>query len=99
VATCPSGDRVVSGGIYMYAGYVAGDFSEASENGSSWIVGVSNESTYASGFVQATAYCAGAGQAVAASRTTLGHTQAVAQSKVLLANMERAMQSEKAKGE
>lgn len=67
-ATCPVGDHVVSGGSNVFAGVVSGMFSGPSEDHRSWIVVVANGSTFANGEVQAVAYCAGAGKAIAAVR-------------------------------
>ncbi len=77
VATCPSGDHVVSGGSDIFAGIVAGALSVPSEDHDSWIVVVANDSTYTGGVVQAIAYCAGAGKAVAASAPHAAHALAV----------------------
>jgi hypothetical protein len=71
-ADCPSGTHIVSGGDNMFAGEVAGFDSEAERPGA-WFVIVANPSEYGGGFVQAIAYCAGAGQAVAASAPKSGH--------------------------
>lgn len=77
VATCPSGDHVVSGGSDVFAGIVAGALSVPSEDHDSWIALVANDSTYTGGVVQAIAYCASAGRAVAASVPHFAHARAV----------------------
>ncbi len=97
-ATCPSGDRAVSGGFDEYAGLVSGSFSEASENRSSWVVGIANDSTFTEGFVRAVAYCAGSGQAVAASAPTQARARAAAQENVLLASLARELHAERTNG-
>jgi hypothetical protein len=71
-ATCPLGDHVVSGGSNVFAGVVSGMLSVPSEDHRSWIVVVANGSTFANGEVQAVAYCAGAGKAIAAARDPRG---------------------------
>jgi hypothetical protein len=77
VATCSSGDHVVSGGSDIFAGIVAGALSAPSEDHDSWIVVVANDSTYTGGVVQAIAYCASTGEAVAASAPHAAHARAV----------------------
>lgn len=66
-ATCPAGSRVVSGGEDIYTGGDNGVTSKASTDRTAWIVVGANGSSYTGGHVQAIAYCAVAGQAVAAS--------------------------------
>ena len=67
-ATCPAGSNVISGGDNVYTGGVNGLTSEASTDRSGWIVVAANGSSFTAGYVQAFAYCAAAGQAVAAVR-------------------------------
>jgi hypothetical protein len=69
VATCPAGQKVVSGGSDSFTGGIGAYASEPSNDRASWIVAVYNTSTYAGGYVQAIANCAGSGQAVAARRS------------------------------
>ena len=99
IATCPAGDNVVSGGSDVFAGVVAGEYSIASENHDSWIVVVANDSTYTGGEVKAYAYCAKAGQAVAATAPRAAGNAVVAQADVLLATMAQRLQEQEAKGE
>lgn len=99
VATCPSGERVVSGGANVFAGVVAGEVSVASENRSSWIVVVANDSTFKEGEVEATAYCAGSGQAVAAARPHVARSQALAQAGKLGARLEARLKQVRAGGQ
>jgi hypothetical protein len=87
VATCPAGDHVVSGGSDVFAGIVEGELSVPSEDHDSWIVVVANDSTYANGVVQALAYCAGAGKAVAASAPHAAHAHAVKEAGRLLVKL------------
>jgi hypothetical protein len=87
VATCPAGDHVVSGGSDIFAGVVEGALSVPSEDHDSWIVVVANDSTYAKGVVQALAYCAGAGQGVAASMPRAAHARAVKEAGRLLVKL------------
>jgi len=95
VATCPTGERIVSGGSNSFAGVVAGALSVPSEDHSSWIVVVANDSTYAEGVVQAIAYCAGSGQAVAASVPRAAHARAVREAGRLLAKTAARLKASK----
>jgi hypothetical protein len=63
-ATCPAGQRVVSGGYFMDSGFA---FADKTYDGASWTVGVDNSDSLVSSDVEATALCAPAGVAVAAS--------------------------------
>jgi hypothetical protein len=92
VATCPVGDHVVSGGSDVFAGIVEGALSVPSEDHDSWIVVVANDSTYDKGVVQALAYCAVAGKAVAASAPHAAHARAVKQAGRLLAKLATRLQ-------
>jgi hypothetical protein len=70
-ATCPAGTRVVSGGVDIESENVAPNFeiSKAMAELKGWEVEIGNP--FGSGesiFVEAIAYCAGEGEAVAASR-------------------------------
>jgi hypothetical protein len=87
-ATCPTGDHVVSGGSDVFAGVVAGVISVPSEDHDSWIVVVANDSTDTKGVVQAIAYCAEAGEAVAASAPEAAHQRALKEAARLAANLE-----------
>jgi hypothetical protein len=93
VATCPVGTHVVAGGDAVFAGEMAGFDSEA-ERPQSWFVIVSNASTFGGGFIEAIAYCSGAGQAVAASVPKVGHPGAA---KAVAAMEAQLTQSSKAK--
>jgi hypothetical protein len=87
VATCPTGDHVLSGGSDVFAGIVEGEISVPSEDHDSWIVVVANDSTYTKGVVQALAYCANAGSAVAASAPHTAHLHAVKEADRLLVKL------------
>jgi len=95
VATCPLGQHVVSGGSDVFAGIVAGALSVPSEDHSSWIVVVANDSGYTNGVVQAIAYCAGAGQAVAASTPRAAHARALRQADRLLTKLATRLKASK----
>lgn len=94
-ATCPSGDRVVSGGSNVYAGVVAGMLSVPSKDHRSWIVVVANASTYGGGEVQAIAYCATAGNAIAARSPHAARLRALQETTRLMARMEARVQAGK----
>jgi hypothetical protein len=69
-AICPSGEHVVSGGSNVFtgkAGAIAAELSVPSEDRTAWIVIAAN-SGEEQGEIEAIAYCAGAGNAVTASR-------------------------------
>ncbi|HEY5287580.1 MAG TPA: hypothetical protein VIJ50_10790 [Solirubrobacteraceae bacterium] len=87
VATCPAGDHVVSGGSNVFAGIVEGEISVPSEDHESWIVVVANDSNDANGVVQALAYCARSGSAVAASAPRSAHAHAVGEAGGLLVKL------------
>jgi hypothetical protein len=91
IATCPAGEHVVSGGSSVVAGVVAGEISAASEDHGSWLVVVANASEFKTGTVQAVAYCASTGQAVAAAKGTLARTAAHAQERRLAAQLARRL--------
>ncbi len=84
VATCPAGSHVVSGG--QYVGFATYIFSGISEDHQSWIVLVYNESGIMTN-LEAVAYCAGAGQAVAASMPSASHARAVREANALMAKL------------
>lgn len=86
IATCPSGSHVVSGG--EYSGFATRNGSEMSTDHQSWIVLVTNLSGIEIN-LEAIAYCAGAGQAVAASVTHAAHLRAVRQAQAMLARLRR----------
>jgi hypothetical protein len=94
-ATCPAGDHVVSGGSNVFAGVVAGVISVPSEDHDSWIVVVANDSTYTKGVVQAIAYCAGAGEAVAASAPQAAHQRALKEAARLATELEARVKASK----
>jgi hypothetical protein len=83
IATCPAGSRVVSGA--QYTGFAIDNGSEMSEDHESWIVVVFNNAGIETN-LEAIAYCAGAGQAVAASAGTraAAHARALRQARALL---------------
>jgi hypothetical protein len=87
IATCPAGQHVVSGGSDVFAGVVEGEVSTPSKDHSSWIVVVANDSTYTKGIVQAIAYCAGEGHAVAARVPSAAHARAVKEAGRFLVKM------------
>jgi hypothetical protein len=69
-AVCPKGSHVVSGGVNVYAGKngaITGELSVPSETHEAWIVIAANGGEE-KGEVQALAYCAASGKAIAASR-------------------------------
>jgi hypothetical protein len=94
-ATCPAGDHVVSGGSDVFAGVVAGVISVPSEDHDSWIVVVANDSTDANGVVQAIAYCAEAGEAVAASAPQAARQRALKEASRLAVKLEAQVKSSK----
>jgi hypothetical protein len=68
-AFCPSGQRAASGGGSMISGLGDGlAVSRASNDRSTWFVIAVNNSSVTTAELEAVAYCAGGGQAVAASR-------------------------------
>lgn len=93
VATCPTGQHAVSGGSYVYAGTMSGEASEASEGRTSWFVIVANTSSYGGGWVEAIAYCAGSGQAVAARSNTAAHERAVQQANRIAAQLAQQLKA------
>jgi hypothetical protein len=78
-ALCPSGKRVISGGYQTVIGGGEIFYNDALTRGRvGWAVGATNKLAR-SGMVQAVAYCAGSGQAVAAgNRQTLRRQRAAA---------------------
>jgi len=91
VATCPTGERAISGGASIVAGVIGGEISAASEDRSSWIVIVANASEFKTGTVQAVAYCASGGQAVAAVRANPARSRALAEERRLSAGLARRL--------
>jgi hypothetical protein len=93
VASCPSGSRVVSGG--GWTGVALQIYSEMSEDHQSWIMLVFNANSPGSKIetnLEAIAYCAQSGQAVAASAPAgatpasgAAHARALAQARRMLA--------------
>jgi Collagen triple helix repeat (20 copies) len=73
-AACPTGTRAISGGSIVETEPTGSapniDVSLAAENREGWIVVIGNPSATESIFVQAIAYCAGQGEAVAARPVT-----------------------------
>jgi hypothetical protein len=90
-ATCPAGSHAVSGGGAVITAEPHMAVSQMSEDHQSWFVIASNTSVVA-GTVQAFAYCATAGQAVAARTNAAAHARAVREAEALTAKL-RAMAS------
>jgi hypothetical protein len=86
IATCPAGSHVVAGG--EYSGFATRNGSEMSADHQSWIVLVTNLSGIEVN-LEAIAYCAGAGQAVAAGMARAAHARAVRQAQAMLARLHR----------
>ncbi len=87
IATCPAGSHVLSGG--EYSGFATRNGSEMSADHQSWIVLVTNLSGIEVN-LEAIAYCAGAGQAVAAAvPDRAAHARAVRQAQAMLARLRR----------
>jgi hypothetical protein len=89
VATCPSGDHAVSGGGYNGAAFIGA--SQMESNHQSWFIVVYNE-TSISTHLEAIAYCAASGQAVAAGTTRAAHEHAVAQADAVAAHLTQELQ-------
>jgi hypothetical protein len=86
VATCPSGSRVVSGSAWT--GVALQIYSEMSDDHQSWIVLVFNPNSPGSKIetnLEAIAYCAVSGEAVAAAVPRAAHARALAQARRMLA--------------
>ncbi|HEY3970916.1 MAG TPA: hypothetical protein VGL79_05905 [Solirubrobacteraceae bacterium] len=98
VATCPSGEHAVSGGSNIFGAAVFAIASIRSKDDSSWIVAVANDSTFNKGFVQATAYCATSGEAVAASVPGAAHAWAMAEAKKVMARLQARVRVARAEG-
>jgi hypothetical protein len=98
VATCPSGEHAVSGGNNVFGAAVFAIASLRSKDGSSWIVAVANDSTFNEGFVQAIAYCAISGEAVAASVPGTAHARATAEAKKVMARLQARVRAARAEG-
>ena len=95
VAVCPSGQHVVSGGINVFtgkAGAVAAELSVASTNHAAWVVVAANGGNE-KGEIEATAYCATAGNAIVASPTQSAAERgaAVAEEKRLMVKFARRL--------
>jgi hypothetical protein len=88
VATCPAGSRAVGGG--EYTGFAISNGNEISSDHQSWIVLVTNLSGVETN-LEAIAYCASAGQAVAASASapSAAHARALRQAQALLQRLRR----------
>jgi hypothetical protein len=86
VATCPAGSHAVSGG--EYSGFAIRNGSEMSADHQSWIVLVTNLSGVETN-LEAIAYCATAGEAIAASAPGVAHARALRQAQGLLARLRR----------
>ncbi|MHB8243472.1 MAG: hypothetical protein ACYDHN_15970 [Solirubrobacteraceae bacterium] len=85
VATCPAGSHVVSGG--EYTGFAIRNGSEMSADHQSWIVLVDNLSGVETN-LEAIAYCAGTGKAVAATPSA-AHRRALGQALEMLGRLRR----------
>jgi hypothetical protein len=86
VASCPTGSRAVSGG--EYSGFAIRNGSEMSSDHQSWIVLVTNLSGVETN-LEAIVYCAGAGQAIAASAPSAAHARALRQAQALMQRLHR----------
>jgi hypothetical protein len=78
----------------MFSVAVSG-FDSQAERPQSWFVIVANSSEFGEGWVQAIAYCAGAGQAVSARAPRASHPRAAREAEVLTAQLARTLQSAK----
>jgi hypothetical protein len=83
--SCPAGQRVVSGGFYVDGSDVEVFLSEASDNRTGWVVAADNSDSATPATLEAAAYCAGTGQAVAA-RTSTGRLKPLTGRALRLAN-------------
>lgn len=90
VATCPAGSHVVSGG--EYTGFAIRNGSEMSADHQSWIVLVDNLSGVETN-LEAIAYCAGAGKAVAAATPGAAHASALSQARALAQRLSQERQA------
>jgi hypothetical protein len=90
IATCPSGSHAVSGGGYNGAAFIAASEMESSHQ--SWFIVVANE-TEISTHLQAVVYCAGAGQAVAASVSKAAHQSVVERADAVVARVRAEIDS------
>jgi hypothetical protein len=86
VATCPSGKHVVSGGGNAISAYGLA-INHMSSDHLSWDT-IAYESG-SGGSIQAFAYCAGAGQAVAAKSNSVIHNRAVQEAKKIAVILEK----------
>lgn len=92
VATCPNGSHAVSGGGYNGLASLAASGMETDHQ--SWVIVVDNE-TSISTHVEAVVYCAGAGQAVAASVPSAAHERAVEKAHAIAARVTREILARK----
>jgi hypothetical protein len=90
IASCPAGSHVVSGG--GYTGLALHEGSEMSADHQSWIVIVFNNATIET-HLEAIAYCASSGQALAASAPGVAHARALRQADALVARLQREVRS------
>jgi hypothetical protein len=90
VATCPPGSHAVSGGGYNGAAFLA--VSQMETNHQSWFIIAYNE-TPISTHLEAVVYCAGAGDAVAASVPSAAHARAIKQADAVAAQVTREVQA------
>jgi len=91
-ATCPAGSHVISGS--SYTGLATRAYEVMSEDHQSWIVGVVNVSGV-NVDIQAFAYCARAGQAVAASVPSAAQVGTVREANALAARLAQELQAAK----
>lgn len=92
VATCPAGSHAVSGGGYNGLAFLVASGMET--NHQSWLVVAANETTIST-HLEAIAYCAVTGQAVAASSPRVAHMRAVKQADALATRVTREIQARK----
>jgi hypothetical protein len=92
VATCPAGSHAVSGGGYNGLAFLVASGMETDHR--SWFIVVANE-TLISTHAEAVVYCAGAGQAVAASAPGAAHKRAVEKAEAVAARVTREILAKK----
>lgn len=92
VATCPAGAHVVSGGVFAVTLNGAAT-SSATTDQQSWFAVAANTYNSSGASVQAVAYCATAGQAVAASAPRAAHARAVREADALTARLAQAIRA------
>lgn len=85
-ATCPAGQHAVSGGAFALVGAGGLNDTRMSEDHQSWFAITNNEAGIP-GTIRAYAYCAGAGQAVAARSNAPAHERAVREVRRIVAQL------------